>query len=54
MKSQIHIRLDYKSAKKTLEALEKGVFNNLTEAQGDAIAEFMFDFRCAVMEAVDE
>ena len=50
-KPDIHIRIDYPTAKKLLAALEKGVYNNLTPAQADAIAEFCFDFRCQVEEA---
>jgi hypothetical protein len=53
MKPQVHIRLEYKTAKKLLEALEKGVYDKLTRAQADAISEFCFDFRCQVMEASD-
>jgi hypothetical protein len=47
----VHIRLEYKTAKKLLEALEKGVYDKLTPAQADAIAEFCFEFRCKVQEA---
>jgi hypothetical protein len=49
--SDVHIRLEYKEAKKVLAALEKGVYNKLTPAQGDAISEFVFEFRCSVEEA---
>lgn len=50
--SDVHIRLDYKEAKKVLAALEKGTYNRLTPGQADAIAEFIFEFRCSVEEAV--
>ena len=51
MKRDIHIRLDYKTAKKVLAALEKGTYDKITKSQADAIAEFIFDFRCTVMES---
>ena len=44
------IRLELKSAKRLLGALEKGVFDKLTPMQADELAEFMFNFRCEVME----
>ncbi len=46
MRPDLHIRLNYKTAKKLLAALEKGVYDKLTPAEADAISEFCFDFRC--------
>ncbi len=50
MKHDVTIRLPYKTAKKLLAALEKGVYDKLTPAQADAISEFCFEFRCQVMQ----
>jgi hypothetical protein len=51
MKRDITIRLEWKNAKKLAEAIAKGVFDKLTPAQADAIAEFAFDLHCQVEEA---
>ena len=50
MKARIIIRLPHKEAKKLLGAIEKGVYDKLTRAEADAIAEFSFNLRCDVMQ----
>lgn len=51
MRRDVTIRLEWKNAKKLEEAIAKGVFNELTQAQADAISEFAFELHCQVEEA---
>lgn len=50
MRSNITLRLEHRSARKLLIALEKGVYDKLTPAQADELSEFIFNLRCSVME----
>jgi hypothetical protein len=54
VRRDITIRLPWKDARKLEEAIAKGVFDRLTPAQADAIAEFAFNLKCSVMEAENE
>lgn len=54
LKRDIQIRLEFKTAKKLLEAFGKGVFDKLTPAQADAVSDFHFELQCQVVEAAEE
>lgn len=49
--SDVRMSWDKQTAKKLLSALQKGTFDKLTKAEGDALEDFMFQFQCSVMEA---